>query len=1045
MLRLLSIIAVVIHVVVLPCDARENPDMGAVQRAALRSIAGIRAQPSIAANTDQPLELSGVVTMVDEVRNLLVLQDETGAVAIHSGSKLPAVAPGRWVSLKARSCAPFVGSCPGYPFFPAGRETLPSFEMPQNEGDFRLNRMRALLRPEVSGDYTFWIASDDSSELWLSPNANPGESSRVAMVPTGSWTDPHEWSRLPSQRSKTFHLRGGESYYIEALQEQLRASCHLEVAWAGPGVEQAVIDGRFLTPLNSSGEAAGERGVLREFWTDYATGTLEPVSNIRWSAGELIADGLEIVDSGGAAWPIPLRIEPCQALEKESLFRWVEGEGAVGWIAADRGGAMIEVVSGTNRMQLRVAHWDAPLPGLSQQLRVKFRGVCEGGFDLTRHLIAGFVTAPTRNEVTFFEDTGSRPFDVVEPSTDASTEDSSLGGYYFTRGVVTFSDRVFGKDRLFVQEAMNGVFISQEERKLLPAPHVGQCVEVGGNFQPRKAGPAMRPAAMNIIGWQSFPNPVTPSSSSEFRDGQWTELEGVARAVRGNGTMTLSGRETSVQVWIGGAGSTEMQGFVNSRLRIRGVMSLDTLEVPVLLVPALGFVEISEAAPDLPEQPMSVVSLGDPDRITGWVHLVKLAGTVTHTDGRSFFLQDASGGLRVELLEETAPKVASVVEVVGFPGKPDSRLRLSEAVCLSQCPGSPLAPLRLEPEHVDPTSDGMLATTDARILSQKQRGTALVLELQSNRHVFQATMNSPNQTMPVYETGSLLSVTGVCLLDSPGSAGGVQRLLLRSSSDVTFLHGPPWWNWKRTVALIGGLLAVLMGSLLRILIMNRRFAREQEARLAFTRGMLESQESERRRIAASLHDSLGQELLVIRNQTHLASQDAPENGVLRQRLEQISDTTLQAIGEVREITHNLRPYQLDRLGLSQSIRALVRKVGESTPVEIACHVDGIDGVFDNDSEIHIYRIVQEGLNNVIKHSEATEAAVVLKNGDGALTISIRDNGRGIAANGIPKKDGFGLGGIKERVEILGGNVRRETSPGQGLTLRIQIPLQKTPK
>ena len=72
---------------------------------------------------------------------------------------------------------------------------------------------------------------------------------------------------------------------------------------------------------------------------------------------------------------------------------------------------------------------------------------------------------------------------------------------------------------------------------------------------------------------------------------------------------------------------------------------------------------------------------------------------------------------------------------------------------------------------------------------------------------------------------------------------------------------------------------------------------------------------------------------------------------VRQRLEEISGTTLQAINEVREITRNLRPYQLDRLGLTQSIRALVRKVAEACPVEFACHVDEVDGLFEHSADL----------------------------------------------------------------------------------------------
>ncbi len=114
-------------------------------------------------------------------------------------------------------------------------------------------------------------------------------------------------------------------------------------------------------------------------------------------------------------------------------------------------------------------------------------------------------------------------------------------------------------------------------------------------------------------------------------------------------------------------------------------------------------------------------------------------------------------------------------------------------------------------------------------------------------------------------------------------------------------------------------------------------------------------------------------------------------------------------------------------------------------MSFACHVDEIDGIFGNDSEIHVYRIVQEGINNIVKHSDATEATVVIKNTSGYLSISIRDNGRGLAAGGASSEAGFGLSGIRERAEIMGGTSRIDSTPGQGVNLQIQLPLQPTTK
>jgi signal transduction histidine kinase len=169
---------------------------------------------------------------------------------------------------------------------------------------------------------------------------------------------------------------------------------------------------------------------------------------------------------------------------------------------------------------------------------------------------------------------------------------------------------------------------------------------------------------------------------------------------------------------------------------------------------------------------------------------------------------------------------------------------------------------------------------------------------------------------------------------------------------------------------------------------------------------------------------------------------------MRKPLDEISGATSQALEEVRQITHGLRPYQLDRLGLSQAIRAAVSLAAESCSIQFAIRVDNIDSTFDKDSEIHVYRIVQEAVNNVLKHSGATEATVVIKNRASAVSLSIRDNGRGFGSAVItsphPQGLGYGLSGIAERVRILGGHLAVDSAPGQGTSLNVEIPVPKAP-
>ncbi len=132
-------------------------------------------------------------------------------------------------------------------------------------------------------------------------------------------------------------------------------------------------------------------------------------------------------------------------------------------------------------------------------------------------------------------------------------------------------------------------------------------------------------------------------------------------------------------------------------------------------------------------------------------------------------------------------------------------------------------------------------------------------------------------------------------------------------------------------------------------------------------------------------------------------------------------------------------YQLDRLGLTKALEAMSRKVAAASDLDIAMEIDNIDGLFDAKAEINLYRIVQECLNNIVKHSAAGAASVVIKRAARSVTLAIQDNGRGFATGDL--KPGFGLSGIAERARMLGGAHAIESIPGKGVTVRLTIGLR----
>jgi signal transduction histidine kinase len=247
---------------------------------------------------------------------------------------------------------------------------------------------------------------------------------------------------------------------------------------------------------------------------------------------------------------------------------------------------------------------------------------------------------------------------------------------------------------------------------------------------------------------------------------------------------------------------------------------------------------------------------------------------------------------------------------------------------------------------------------------------------------------------------------------------------------------PVWQRWwfLSTVGL-AALAAVVAAERRRARRQRREHARQQ----GYARQLLDAQERERRRISNDLHDSLGQSLLLIRAQARTPGngQDGPERTGL------ISSLAGKAYEEMKEIAYDLRPYHLDKIGVSRTIEGMLRRTSGAFDIALEADIDNIDDAVPAHAAIHVYRIVQESVTNIVRHSAATRARVSVRREAGGVEIEIADNGRGIraergVANGAAAA-GLGLMGIEERARSLNGDVTIQSAPGAGTTIRVSLP------
>jgi two-component system sensor histidine kinase UhpB len=220
---------------------------------------------------------------------------------------------------------------------------------------------------------------------------------------------------------------------------------------------------------------------------------------------------------------------------------------------------------------------------------------------------------------------------------------------------------------------------------------------------------------------------------------------------------------------------------------------------------------------------------------------------------------------------------------------------------------------------------------------------------------------------------------------------------------------------------------------------NEMLDRLETERRESGRRALSERESERRLLAAELHDELGQRLTALALLLSRSLARAP--GELRGELAAARDLVLRTVEDVRALARRLRPEALDALGLVPALTNLVERLSQSTglPVERSWQRDLPR--LDPDVELVVYRVAQESLTNVVRHARATRACVALGREDGEVVLTVSDDGVGLAdANG----GGSGVRGMRERALLVGGQLSLEASPGgRGTTVRLRVPLESS--
>ncbi|MBS1731767.1 MAG: sensor histidine kinase, partial [Bacteroidetes bacterium] len=207
-----------------------------------------------------------------------------------------------------------------------------------------------------------------------------------------------------------------------------------------------------------------------------------------------------------------------------------------------------------------------------------------------------------------------------------------------------------------------------------------------------------------------------------------------------------------------------------------------------------------------------------------------------------------------------------------------------------------------------------------------------------------------------------------------------------------------------------------------------------------TRSVIVAEENERKRIAADLHDGVGQMMSAAKmNLSVFESELSFENENQRTAFENVISLVDESCREIRNVSHQMMPNALLKSGLASAVKEFIDKI-DSRVIKVSLHTEGLNERIDSNTETVLYRVIQECVNNVLKHSGASQLDIALIKDTDGIAVTIEDNGKGFNSSDKMKFEGIGLKNIVSRITYLKGTIDFDSSPGNGTLVAIHVPV-----
>ncbi|HEV2437317.1 MAG TPA: histidine kinase [Verrucomicrobiae bacterium] len=689
-----------------------------------------------------------------------------------------------------------------------------------------------------------------------------------------------------------------------------------------------------------------------------------------------------------------------------------------------------------------------------------------------------------------------------------STDQASQGKAVRVIGVVTAAEPEW-EGRFYVQDKTGGIFVNNPGHKPpKPGDRVEvNGVTAPGPFAPiiatprwTKLGTAPLPPAKPVTVEQLM-------AGAEAC--QRVEISGIVRSVQVQNNrlvINLMSGGFRLRVLTPIPPGLDPQSLVAAHVRVRGTAvtlynaSLRQMITVWVYAPvSTDFtVESTESTNPfhLPVIPLNSIVQYRRDNFPG--KRVHVQGTVIYQrPGAVLFLEDENGGLQVETEQPETFARGDVVEAVGFPEVENFLPVLQDAfVKKTGKPGVKPTPQTASIRGVEAgLHQADFITLTARVVDRIVRRIRpeisepgqqeTILMLQSSNIIFTAQLDVPGQSpeLTAIPVGSTVKINGICLtkVDQLGKVESFQ-LLIPTADDVRVVAKPGWLTAQHLLICVGVIVLILILISSWTIVISRKnsalngLVREKEktqaelqeahdlleervqertAQLKFEMTARKESEvqfkavlAERTRLARELHDTLEQSLTGIGLQLDTAGRlSANQRAAADHHLELARNLIIQTQTEVRQSIWDLRSRELEQFNLPDALLRNARQATDGTNIQVELETKGQVRGLSEIVEGNLLRIGQEALTNVIKHSGASRVKIELEFGPQEVVLQVTDNGCGFdTGNGVGSREGcFGLLGMSERVKRIHGRFFLRSSPGNGTSVRVQVPASLPPE